>query len=265
MGRVSTTAGLADGEDDADFVRALARGLSVLECFDAEHGAMTLTEIAERVDLSRGSTRRLLLTLEHLGYLGSDGTRFFPRARVLKLGFGYLSLLPVWTAARGYVDEVARQTNESCSIAVLEDFDIVYVARHAAKRIIHDYIPLGTRYPAHSTSMGKVLLAGLPDDALAVHLAKDPLPRLTPKTITSAAEMRRELARTRERGFAINDEEIEIGLRSIAVPIRDREDKVAAAINISAPAARVSVEQLKQWLPVLRKASEAITLLMTHR
>ncbi|HZP78625.1 MAG TPA: IclR family transcriptional regulator C-terminal domain-containing protein [Pseudolabrys sp.] len=265
MGRLSTTSGLAAGEDDADFVRALARGLALLECFDAEHGAMTLTEIAERVELSRGSTRRLLLTLEHLGYLGSDGTRFFPRSRVLKLGYGYLSLLPVWTAARTYLAEVARHTNESCSVAVLDQFDIVYVARHAAKRILHDYIPIGTRYPAHSTSMGKVLLAGLAEDSLSAHLPKGALPQLTPKTITIPAEFRRELMRTRERGFAINDEEIEIGLRSIAVPIRDGKGAVCAAINISAPAARVSVEQLKDWLPTLRQASEAITLLMTHR
>lgn len=265
MGRVSTTRALADGEADADFVRALARGLSVLECFDAEHGAMTLTEIAKHVGLTRGSTRRLLLTLEHLGYLGSDGTRFFPRSRVLKLGYGYLSLLPVWSAARTYLAEVAQHTNESCSVAILDDFDIVYVARHAAKRIVHDYIPIGTRYPAHTTSMGKVLLAGLSDDMIEPLLSHGPLPRLTPNTITEPAAFRKEIAMTRKQGFAINDEEIEIGLRSIAVPIRDKTGAVCAAINISAPAARVSVEQLRTWLPELQRASQAISLLMTHR
>lgn len=264
MARVSSTAGLEGGDDDPDFVRALARGLSVLECFDPEHGTMTLTEVAARIGLTRGSTRRLLLTLQHLGYLGSDGARFFLRPRVLKLGFGFLSVLPVWSAAQTSIAEVARHTNESCSVAVLDEFDIVYVARQPAKRILHDYIPIGTRYPAHSTSMGKVLMAGLCDDKLASFFAK-PLPRLTPKTITDVDEMRREIQRTRETGFAINDEEIEVGLRSIAVPIRDQSGTTCAAINVSAPAARVSVEQLREWLPELRRASEAIGLLLTHR
>lgn len=265
MPRESSGRGLELGDDDPDFVRALARGLAVLECFDAEHGAMTLSEVAERVSLTRGSTRRLLLTLQHLGFLGSDGSRYFPRPRVLKLGFGYLSLLPVWSAARTYVAEVARHANESCSVAVLDEFDIVYVARQPAKRIVQDYIPIGTRYPAHSTSMGKVLLAGLPEARLAPLLAKGSLPRLTPKTITSADGFRREIERTRELGYAINDEEIEIGLRSIAVPIRDQTGETCAAINISAPAARVSVAQLRKWLPELRRASDAIALLITHR
>jgi IclR family pca regulon transcriptional regulator len=265
MGRLSTGRGLAGGEADPDFVRALARGLSVLECFDAQHGAMTLAEIAGRIELTRGSTRRLLLTLEHLGFIGSDGARFFPRSRVLKLGFGYLSGLPVWVAARTYLAEIEQQTNESCSVAVLDGSDIVYVARQPAKRLINDYIPIGTRFPAHSTSMGKVLYAGLPDETLASLFSKRKLPRLTPKTITDPAKMRREIARTRERGFAINDEEIEVGLRSIAVPILDKTDAVCAAINISAPAARVSVEQLRDWLPVLQRAAAAIGLLMTHR
>src|SRR5688572_942180 len=139
MGRLSTGQGLSAGEDDPDFVRALARGLSVLECFDAQHGAMSLAEIADRIGLTRGSTRRLLLTLQHLGFVGTDGTQFFPRSRVLKLGFGYLSGLPVWSAARTYLAEIARQTNESCSVAVLDGSDIVYVARQPAKRLINDY------------------------------------------------------------------------------------------------------------------------------
>lgn len=265
MGRLSTGHGLSAGEDDPDFVRALARGLSVLECFDAQHGAMTLAEIADRIGLTRGSTRRLLLTLQHLGFVGTDGTQFFPRSRVLKLGFGYLSGLPVWNAARTYLAEIARQTNESCSVAVLDGSDIVYVARQPAKRLINDYIPIGTRFPAHSTSMGKVLLAGLSDAQLATMLSADELPRMTPNTITSPAEVRREILRTRERGWAINDEEIEIGLRSIAVPIRDRTAVTCASVNISAPAARVPVEQLIDWLPALQRAADAIGLLMTHR
>lgn len=264
MARVSTGAGLEHGDDDPDFVRALARGLSVLECFDPQHGAMTLSEVADRIGLTRGSTRRLLLTLQHLGYLGTEQGRYFLRPRVLKLGFGFLSVLPVWSAAQASIAEVARATNESCSVAVLDEFDIVYVARQPAKRILHDYIPVGTRYPAHSTSMGKVLLAGSSDAKLDAFLAQG-LPKMTPKTVTDPEAMRREIERTRVEGFAINDEEIEIGLRSIAVPIRDQAGATCAAINVSAPAARVSVEQLHDWLPVLRSASEAIGLLLTHR
>ncbi|MBX6329958.1 MAG: helix-turn-helix domain-containing protein [Pseudolabrys sp.] len=265
MARLSSRQRPARGERDPDFVRALARGLSVLECFDPEHGAMTLSEVAARVGLTRGSTRRLLLTLQHLGFLGSDGRRFFLRPRVLKLGYGFLSVLPVWSAAQPTIAEVARHTNESCSVAILDGFEIVYVARQPAKRILHDYIPVGTRYPAHATSMGKVLLAGLTEDELAPLFAKAPLPQLTPKTITDVEALKREIARTRDAGYAINDEEIEVGLRSIAVPIRDHSGATCAAINVSAPAARVSIDQLLAWLPELRRASDAISLLLTHR
>lgn len=257
-GRAPSSVSLPGGKDDPDFVRALARGLVVLEAFDASHAAMTLSEVAGRVGLSRGSTRRLLLTLVHLGYLGTDGTRFSLRPRVLRLGYGYLSALPVWAAARPVVEGVASETGESCSVSVLDGRDIVYVVRAAARRIVNDYLAIGTRLPAHATSMGKVLLAALPPQELEAFLAAEPLERATPNTLAEPALLRQTLEETRLRGWAVNDEEIEMDLRSIAVPVPGPGGRPAAAINISVRASRVPLEHLSEYLPTLRRAAAAI-------
>lgn len=262
-GRKSSGAAL-QGEDDPEFVRALARGLQVLEAFDARHARLSLSDVARRVSLPRGSARRLLMTLAHLGHVGFDGEMFFLRPRVLKLGFGYLSALPVWTVAGRVVEAVATETGESCSIAVLDGAEIVYVARTAARRIVYDYIAVGTRLPAYATSMGKVLLAWLAPEALDALLANTTLVRHTPTTITDQAALRRELTETRARGWAVNDEEVETDLRSIAVPVRG-PDGVAAAINVSVQASRVTRDRLAEYLPVLQNAAAEIETLLRNR
>jgi IclR family pca regulon transcriptional regulator len=255
---------LPDGEDDPDFVRALARGLAVLETFDADHVTMTLSEVSDRVALSRGSTRRLLLTLAQLGYVGMAGSRFSLRPRVLRLGYGYLSALPVWTAARPIVEAVARETGESCSVAVLDGTDIVYVVRAAARRIVNDYLAIGTRLPAYATSMGKVLLADLSERDLARYFEVERLERITSTTLTDPDALRRALAEARQRGWAVNDEEIESDLRSIAVGIPGPQG-LAAAVNISVRASRIPVERLQDYLPHLRAAAATIGELISAR
>lgn len=253
---------LLTSEDDSDFVRALARGLAVLETFDVQHQQMTLTEVAQRVNMTRGSTRRLLLTLEYLGYVGITEGNYYLRPRVVNLGLGFLSSLPVWSAARSVISEVASDTGESCSVAILEDVEIVYVARVAARRIINDYIAVGTRFPAYAASMGKVLLAALPTTELERRIFHTPLSQITTKTHTDVNKLRLELRETARRGWATNDEELEVGLCSIAVGIKDPSGHTVAAINVSAPAARVSRELLINYLPTLRDASQAISTLI---
>lgn len=252
--------------DDRDFVRALARGLSIIECFDSAHASMTLSEIARRSGLSRGSARRLLLTLQRLGYVGSEETRFLLRARTLRLGYAYLSSQSLWALARPFIEDVARETALSCSIAVLDGTDIVYVARAAAKRIIHDYIAIGTRLPAYATSMGRVLLAGLSDAALDEYFQTATIASHTPFTNTDSPALRRIIAATRSRGWASNDQEIELGLRSIAVPIRDKHHRVVAAMNVSAQSLRVEMAALEDvHLPVLRRAADAVSGLLLQQ
>jgi IclR family transcriptional regulator, pca regulon regulatory protein len=262
--RESISARLPGGEEDPDFVRALARGLAVLETLNANHSAMTLSEVAEHVALTRGSTRRLLLTLAELGYVGMADNRFSLRPRVLRLGYGYLSALPVWTAAKPIVEALATETGESCSVAVLDGTDIVYVVRAAARRIVNDYLAVGTRLPAYATSMGKVLLAGLPETELAHYLKVARLERITSATLTTPDGLHRVLAAARDDGWAVNDEEIEMDLRSIAVGIPGKRG-VAAAINISVRASRVPLEQLQDYLPRLRTAASTIAELITRQ
>jgi IclR family pca regulon transcriptional regulator len=252
-------------ENDRDFVRALARGLSVIECFDSAHTAMTLSEVATRSNLSRGSARRLLLTLQRLGYVGNEGTRFRLHPRTLKLGYAYLSSQPVWNLARSFIDGVSRDTGLSCSIAILDGTDIVYVARAAAKRILNDYIAIGTRLPAFATSMGRVLLAGQSDAGLDDYFKTEKIISHTPFTNTDIAALRHIIALTRGRGWASNDQEIELGLRSIAVPIRDDGGNVVAAMNVSAQSLRVEMSVLEQtYLPVLREAADAVSALLAQ-
>ena len=255
---------LPNGEEDPDFVRALARGLTVLEAFDADRPSMTLSEVAARVGLTRGSTRRLLLTLAQLGYVGVDGSSFSLRPRVLRLGYGYLSALPVWTAARPVVEAVAAETGESCSVSVLDGTDIVYVVRAAARRIVNDYLAIGTRLPAYATSMGKVLLAALPEPELRRYLDSTRMERLTATTLADGRALLRALEETRRRGWAVNDEEIEPGLRSIAVGIPGGKGP-AAAINVSVRASLVPVEALQDYLPPLRRAAQSIGELLAAR
>lgn len=227
-----------------DFVEALARGLDVLSCFDERHRTMTLSEVAAAADLARPTARRLLLTLQELGFVRVDGSTFALTPRVLRLGMAYVSSLGLWEIARPHLEDLVRRTGESSSMTQLDGSDIVYVARVAVPKIITLRVEIGTRFPALQTSQGKVLLAALDADALERTLAepsRSGLPAFPPR---DRRDLEDELAGIRARGWALADEELAPGIRSVAVPVRDRTGAVRAAMNVTVHAAETSVHTL---------------------
>jgi IclR family transcriptional regulator, pca regulon regulatory protein len=242
----------------AHFVQSLERGLSVIRAFGAETPELTLSEVARETGLTRAATRRFLHTLADLGYVRADGRRFRLTPRVLELGYAFLSSLTLPEVAEPHLERLVAEIHESSSVSVLDGDDIVYVARVPTARIMRVSINLGTRFPAYATSMGRVMLADLPEADLDAYLARVELRRLSPRTVTDEDALRAELARVREQGWALVDQELEEGLRSIAAPIRDRGGEVVAAVNVSAHASRTSKEAMRRSLlpPLLRTAEQ---------
>ena len=244
-------------ERGAHFVQSLERGLAVIRAFDTEHPELTLSDVARETGLTRAAARRFLLTLADLGYVRSDGRRFALTARVLELGYAYLSALSLPEVAEPHLEALVAEVRESSSLSVLDGDDIVYVARVPTSRIMRVAINVGTRFPAYATSMGRVQLAGLSDDDLTAYLKRVKLKPLTAHTLATEAELRGELARIRAQGWALVDQELEEGLRSVAVPIRDRDGAVVAAVNVSAHASRATKDIVRKTLlpPLLKTAS----------
>jgi IclR family pca regulon transcriptional regulator len=243
----------------AGSVQSLVRGLSVIRVFDADHAHLTLSEVARRADLSRATARRVLHTLVSLGYVATDGKAFSLRPRILELGHAYLSALGLPDVATPHLERLRQEVHESCSVAVLDETDVVYVAREATSRIMTVAIHVGTRFPAHLTSMGRVLLAHLPPPELDAMLGRIELEAVTPHTITDEARLRTELRRIAAQGFAMVDQELELGLRSIAAPIRDSTGAVCAAMNVSASARRGTKTSIRtELLPPLLTTVEAL-------
>lgn len=242
-----------------DFVESLARGLTVLTAFGRGHDGMNLTAVAEATGLARATARRSLITLEHLGYAGHDGPLFRLTPRVLELGFAPLSGLTLAEIAQPHLTELVGRVHESASMAVLSGEDILYVARVPTVRIMRVNITVGTRLPAYATAMGRVLLSGLTADERAGRLARTVLEPLTRRTVTSAARLGEILDHAAGQGFALVDEELEEGLRSIAVPVSDSTGTTVAAVNVSTHAARSSVEHARgELLPPLRETAARI-------
>jgi IclR family transcriptional regulator, pca regulon regulatory protein len=241
---------------DGDFVQSLERGLSVIRAFDAEHSKLTLSEVAAATGLSRAAARRFLHTLVHLGYMRGSGGRFSLRPKILELGYAYLSSLTLPEVAMPHLEELVEQVRESSSVSELDGGEVVYIARVPTKRIMRVTISVGTRFPAYATSMGRVLLAAQPDEWIDKYLDSVNLRGLTGQTITSATEMRQELRKIRSRGWALVDQELEEGLRSLAAPIRDGDGNVVAAVNVSTHAGRRSLESVLEDLlrPLLATA-----------
>jgi IclR family transcriptional regulator, pca regulon regulatory protein len=241
-----------------DFVEALARGLDVLTCFDAEHPTRSLSEVATAAGLARPTARRLLLTLEELGFVRSAGGSFTLTPRVLTLGMAYVGALGLWDIARPHLEALVAQTGESSSMAQLDGSDIVYVARVSVPKLIALRVEIGTRFPAQQTSQGKVLLAALPPDALAGRLAEPSRAGLPPCPGRTPQQLAAELTEVRARGWALADEELAPGIRSVAVPVRDGTGQVRAAMNVTVHAAETTVDRLVgEHLPkLLRTAGE---------
>ena len=244
-----------ESHDSADFVQSLARGLSVIRTFDADHASLSLSEVAKRADIPRAAARRFLRTLETLGYLRSDGRLFSLTPHVLELGFSYLSALSLPEIVQPHLERLSQRVDESVSAAVLDGADIVYVARVHTRRIMSVRITIGTRFPAYATSMGRVLLAGMTDAARDAVLAASAETHLTERTLTGA-DLIAELDRVRAQGWAMVDGELEPGLRSIAAPIHGRDGTVVAALNVSTSTHRVDEKRvLGEYLPALRETA----------
>jgi IclR family pca regulon transcriptional regulator len=242
-----------------DFVQSLERGLAVIRTFDAEHPDLSLSDVARATGLPRAAARRFLLTLVDLGYVRSDGKLFSLRPRILELGYAYLSSIALPDVAQPHLESLAAKVHESCSLSVLDSGDIIYVARVPTRRIMTVAINVGTRFPAYATSMGRVLLAALPAAEQADYLANTELRHLTPKTISDPTKLAATLARIATAGYALVDQELEVGLRSIAVPVHDADHKVVAALNVSMHVGRGSADAARrELLPHLRDTAAAI-------
>lgn len=244
---------------NSDFVQSLERGLAVIRAFDADNRELSLSEVARAAGLTRAAARRFLLTLVKLGYVHFADGRFSLRPRVLELGYAYLSSLTLPEVAQPHMEELVAKVNESSSISVLDDLEIVYVVRVPTRRIMSITLSVGTRLPAYATSMGRVLLAYLPEDELEERLSRVEIRPLTARTVSSKDELRAILAATRKQGYAATDQELEEGLRSLAVPIRDASGDVIAALNVSVHASRASMAVLRRdFLPCARQAVAGI-------
>jgi IclR family pca regulon transcriptional regulator len=259
VGHATITYDEAIKPEDADsraYVTALARGLSVLKAFDEHSAQLTLSDVARIVDLPRASARRALLTLQALGYVESHGRNFSLSPQVLTLARAYLASSPVPRLAQGFLENVSETLGESCSLSILHGEEVIYIARSTRKRIGSLHRDVGAHLPAHCTSMGRVLLAALSDTELDSFLARVTLQSFTPYTVTDKAELRAIVEKVRRNGYSLLDQELEIDLRSIAVPVQNASGRVIAAMNVSAQASRTAKKQLTEiFLPALRETA----------
>jgi IclR family pca regulon transcriptional regulator len=247
------------GARETEFVQSLQRGLAVIRAFDAEHPSLTLSEVARSTGLARAAARRFLLTLVELGYMRVEERRFMLTPRVLELGHAYLSSLTLPEIALPFLRDFVAEIRESSSLCVLDGHHIVYVARVPANRIMSVSISVGTRFPAFATSLGRVLVAGQSDEWLRVYLKTADLTPITPRTISDPDALLAEIERVRSQGWALIDQELEEGVRSLAAPIRDAAGAVVAAVNVSVHASRWTVEAVReQLLPRLLETTAAV-------
>jgi IclR family transcriptional regulator, pca regulon regulatory protein len=249
---------------DPNFMTSLARGLVVIQAFSERERRQTISQLGVRTGLSRAAVRRCLYTLTKLGFAGTDdGRHFYLRPRVLTLGHAYISSMPLASAAQPVLDHVSHMLHESSSIATLEGVEIIYVARASATRIMSIDLGVGSRLPAFCTSMGRVLLANLPPEELELILARIEFKAYTDRTVTNAEKLRQVLRNIQRNGYAIVDQELELGLRSMAVPIRNPMGKVVAAINVGAHAQRVPIQEMQnRFMPQLQAAAQELSMLL---
>lgn len=252
--------GLMEGaERPAEFVEALAKGLAVLECFDAAHPDMTLSEIARRVGLSPAAARRSLITLGALGYVGQNGKRFFLRPKIMTLGSGFYYAARIDELLLPELRQIVETHGDAASVAMLDGADVIYIAHHSTQRARRATAVVGARYPAHATSLGRVLLAGLPDAALDRYFATMTPVALTARTVTSKEDLRRLVWKARELGYATTVDQLDYGITALAVPIRSADGTVVAALNSSGYTGMVTPDEMvAHRLADLRAAASRI-------
>lgn len=255
-----------EGPGDPDFMTSLARGLAVIRAFSQQERDQTIAQISARTGITRAAVRRCLHTLRKLGYVTVNDRRYSLRPKILSLGHAYLTSTPMSAAAQRFLDQVSATVQESSSLAVLDEEDIVYVVRSpVSTRIMSVDLHPGSRLPAFCTSMGRVLLADLPPPELKTFLAHAKLTPHTDRTVTSKEKLLQVLGHVRRVGYAIVDQELEVGLRSIAVPVRDSTGNLLAAMNVGTHAARVPIRELEsRVLPALRTAAADLGLLLSR-
>ncbi|MGM0901230.1 MAG: IclR family transcriptional regulator domain-containing protein [Bacillota bacterium] len=247
-------------KNSQDIIQSLTKGLQMIQAFTEETPNLTISEAARATGLSKPTARRILLTLEHLGFAESRNGIFSLTAQTLTLGYAYLSSQNMWNIAQPFMRDLVQKTGESTSIAVLDRTDIIYVARQSTKRIMTINLNVGSRLPAYATSMGHVLLAHLPEAQLNAYLEDVTIEKYTQNTITDKDELKKILVDVQQKGWTIVEQQLEDGLRSIAVPIKNSYGKVIAAINSSVHAGRVSSETLREeFLPLLIDTADKIS------
>jgi IclR family pca regulon transcriptional regulator len=245
------------------YVQSFARGLQVIRSFSAAAPRQTLSEVAAATGLTRAGARRILLTLQSLGYVETDGKRFGLTARILELGFAYLSSMPIWNRAEPVMEALVAQVKESCSAAVLDGTDIVYVLRVQTHKIMRINLAVGTRLPACCTSLGRVLLADLDDATVRQRLEASERTAFTRHTITDVDALVAKVAQARRQGWCLINQELEEGLISIAAPVTDRSGRTVAALNISGQANRTPAKVMQEtMLPALRAAAADISRML---
>jgi IclR family pca regulon transcriptional regulator len=263
--RATASAAAVEGSDgDPNFMTSLARGLAVVRAFSQQRKKLSIAQISHQTGIPRAAVRRCLHTLARLGYVTIDERDFALSPKVLTLGHAYLSSTPLSASAQPFLDRVSAAVHESCSVTILEEDEILYVARSAATtRIMSVDLSIGSRLPAYCTSMGRVLLASLASAELTAYFGRVKLRPFTQFTLTSRDKLTKAMETVREHGYSIVDQELEIGLRSIAVPVNDASGKTVAAINIGAQASRASSRQMEQqFLPHLRAAARELGMLL---
>lgn len=248
------------GRRSGEFVEALARGLDVIKAFGPTAFALTVSDVAQRTGLARPTARRLLLTLEQLGYVRAVDGVYCLTTRTLELGTSYISALGMWEVARPHLEGLVKQTGESSSMSQLDGSDIVYTARVPVAKIIAFSVKIGTLFPATATSMGRVLLADTSPEELDAILATPSRSGIIPRVTPTRAELNESLALICERGWAMSDEMLSVGIRSIAAPVRDASGRTAAAMNVTVHAAETSIEHLTgEYLPLLLETAAAVS------
>ena len=242
------------------YVQSFARGLEVIRSFSASAPRQTLTEVAGRTGLTRAGARRILLTLQTLGYVESDGRLFALTPRILDLGFAYLSSMPIWNVAEPVMEQLVEEVKESCSAGVLEGTDIMYVLRVSTRKIMRNSLGVGSRLPAYCTSLGRMLLADLPDDEVLRLLKASELEARTKHTITDVDALLAKVQQARKQGWCMINQELEEGLVSLAAPIVNRAGRTVAALNISGQVNRTTPRQMQEgMLPALREAAREVS------
>ncbi|MES2401725.1 MAG: IclR family transcriptional regulator [Pseudomonadota bacterium] len=260
----AATKRIADLKPGDGYVQSFARGLEVIRSFSADAPRQTLTEVAERSGLTRAGARRILLTLQSLGYVTLDGKTFSLTPRILDLGFAYLSSMPIWNLAEPVMEKLVADVRESCSVAVLDGTDIVYVLRIPTHKIMSINLGVGSRLPAYCTSLGRVLLGALPDAELVERLERSDITTRTKYTVTGMKDLLARIEQVRKQGWSMVNQELEEGLVSMSAPITDRAGRTVAALNISGQANRTSAKTMQEtMLPPLLAAAKDISRMLT--